>query len=240
LAVALRTPVWARYTRTVVPMLRVAPRVSRPVFARQFSAVKLEAKGKGTFAVQPPKNVYGEPGVQALALYDTVKRSNSDLYAVLGEVEKLRLFVKTDKTALLDRISDPRLKSVQRAELIQKAISSLGLSQAVVAFAQKVGLQKNGFDQLKDVHEFLGVLIRYDRSEILCTVTAVQALTPDQLSKLTAKLKKIVGTELTPVVTTTIDPKVLGGMLVTIGDKFQDLTVSSQITKLQKLVEASM
>jgi len=239
LAMALRTPMVARSTRTVVPMLRMAPRVSRPVFARQFSS-KLEPKGTGAFVIQVPKNVYGEPGVQAIALYDTIKKAGTDSYAALEELEKLRLFIKKDKTALLDRISNPLLKAPQRTELIQQGVAPLGLSASVSDFATKLGLQKNGFDQLKDIQDFLGQLVRYDRAEILCTVTAVQALSPDQLSKLTAKLKRIVGDELTPVITTSIDPKVLGGMLVTVGDKFQDLTVSSQITKLQKLVEASV
>jgi len=214
--------------------------------SRQFSAAaadatrpKLQPKGKAPFALQPPKNVYGESGLYALELYELVKKANADGFAVLKDVEKFRVFLKHDASFLEDRLSDPRLKPPQKEALVKKAIAPLGVSPVAEALIVKLGQLKFGYDKIKDLLEFYGQLVRFDRGEIACTVTTVQPLSPDQMSRLTAKLKQIVGHDLTPVVTTQIDPKVLGGMLVTVGDRFQDLTVSSQITKLQKLVEAA-
>jgi len=242
----MRAPVraMAGTSYRMLPACRMA--VCRPAFTRSFSAAsavisrpKLQPKGKGHFILPPPKNVYGEAGLHALGLYESVKKASADAPSVLSELDKFRVFLKKDTSYLEDRLMDPRLKAAQKAELVKKTIGPLGVSPVTEAFLVKLGQEKNGYDKLKDVMEFYGELVRFDRAEILCSVTTAQALTSDQMSKLTNRLKQIVGTELTPVLTTQVDPKVLGGLLVTVGDKFQDLTVSSQISKLQKLVEAA-
>ncbi|CAN5442437.1 F0F1 ATP synthase subunit delta [soil metagenome] len=66
---------------------------------------------------------------------------------------------------------------------------------------------------------------------IVATVTAATPLTPEQLDRLTATLKAQYGRE--PRVAVLIDPSVIGGLRVQVGDDVIDGTISSRLTELR-------
>ncbi len=58
--------------------------------------------------------------------------------------------------------------------------------------------------------------------------------------ELEAALKMFVKSGQTIQVRTSVDPSILGGMIVSIGDKYVDMSTAAKITKYSNLIESSV
>jgi F-type H+-transporting ATPase subunit O len=68
---------------------------------------------------------------------------------------------------------------------------------------------------------------------VKATVTSAQALTPEQLKELTAKLQKHVDSGESLKVETKVDPRLVGGFTVAMGEDFFDLSLMSRIRQME-------
>ena len=133
----------------------------------------------------------------------------------------------------------PELNAVLRSPIL----SQNALSKAMNAIADKAKFQ----DITK---KFLGVLIANRRlnalapiaaafkealaarkGEVTVDVQVAQDLTADQKKELQAALSKAMGAEVT--VRATVEPSILGGMIVTVGSRMIDDSVRRKLEKLK-------
>ena len=77
------------------------------------------------------------------------------------------------------------------------------------------------------------------RGEVTCEVTTATPLDAEQKKSLEAALKKFLKGNEVLQLTATVDPSIIGGMVVSIGDKFVDMSVASKVKKYTELISAS-
>ncbi|KAI0198717.1 OSCP-domain-containing protein [Astrocystis sublimbata] len=221
-------------SRQALRSLRAA--APRRTFAQ--SSVRSYAAAAATQEVKPPVSVYGLDGTYATALYTAaVKTSTLDPTAralsALGD-----LYTKDAKLASV--LATPTLtggdKSAIVAEL-QKSIGSAGSSETIKNFLSALA-ENNRLGLLKDVCDKFAVILSASRGEVEMTVTSAQQLDNKTLNRLETAVAKsqYVGQGKKLKVTNEVNPDILGGLVVEIGDRTIDLSVSSKIAKMNKLL----
>lgn len=77
-------------------------------------------------------------------------------------------------------------------------------------------------------------LMKASRGEVEATIISADPLTKAQLDTVALAMKSQVGSEKKVVLSTEVDPSILGGLQVQIGDKFLDLSVGSRIDTVSR------
>jgi len=85
----------------------------------------------------------------------------------------------------------------------------------------------------KVVDAFLRMM-KAKRGEVDATVTSADALTKGQMDAVTKAMKVQIGEGKQVVISTKVDPSILGGLQVQIGDQFLDLSVASRIDAVSR------
>ncbi|KAI0432884.1 ATP synthase delta subunit-domain-containing protein [Xylaria sp. FL1042] len=220
-------------SRQAVRSLRAA--APQRTFAR--SSVRTYAAA-ATQDVKPPISVYGLDGTYASALYTAaVKTSTLDPTAkalsALGE-----LYNKDAKLASV--LATPTLSEGDKSAIVaelQKNIGGAGANETVKNFLATLA-ENNRLALLKDVVDKFGEIIAASRGEVELVVTSTQPLDNKTLSRLESAVSKsqYVGQGKKLKVRNEVNPDILGGLIVEIGDRTIDLSVSSKIAKLNKLL----
>ncbi|TGJ86792.1 hypothetical protein E0Z10_g1949 [Xylaria hypoxylon] len=202
------------------------------------SSVRCYAAAAATQDVKPPISVYGVDGTYATALYTAaVKTSTLDPTAkalsALGD-----LYVKDAKLSAV--LATPTLSDGDKSAIVaelQKSIGSAGANETVKNFLATLA-ENNRLALLQGVCAKFGELISASRGEVELIVTSTQPLDNRTLSRLETAISKsqYVGQGKKLKVTNTVNPDILGGLVVEIGDRTIDLSVSSKIAKLNKLL----
>ena len=93
-------------------------------------------------------------------------------------------------------------------------------------------MAENGrLDQNEKIYECLEEYTLAAAGQVKATVTSAQPLTPEQLADLTKKLQVHVEKGETLKVDTKVDPRLVGGFTVAMGEDFFDLSLMSRIRR---------
>ncbi|CAJ2511834.1 Uu.00g074590.m01.CDS01 [Anthostomella pinea] len=221
-------------SRQAIRSIRAA--APQRTFARTYAAAA------ATQDVKPPVAVYGLDGTYATALYTAaVKTSSLDPTAKalssLGELchrdAKLNSILNTPTLTDGD-------KSAIIAEL-QKSMGASGSNETIKNFLDTLA-ENNRLGLLNNVCEKFGELMSASRGELEMVVTSAQQLDNKTLSRLESAVSKspMVGQGKKLKVTNTVNPDIVGGLVVEIGDRTIDLSVSSKIAKMNKLLNDTL
>lgn len=102
-------------------------------------------------------------------------------------------------------------------------------------------LADNGrLNAASEIASTFGELMTAHRGEVMATVTSAETLTAQQMGSLNAALSKFLLPGQILKLDTTIDPEILGGLKVELGERQIDLSVRTRIQKLQQLLEESI
>ena len=82
-------------------------------------------------------------------------------------------------------------------------------------------------------------LIAASKGVVPVTIISAEPLKKKSIETLEAAVKGMVGTGKTADITTKVDPSILGGLQVMVGDKFLDLSVSARVSELGKSLETA-
>ncbi|KAJ1338015.1 F-type H+-transporting ATPase subunit O [Microdochium nivale] len=186
--------------------------------------------------VRPPISVFGVDGTYASALYTAaVKTSTVDPTAkaltTLGQVLE-----KDTKLAAI--LSTPTLSDADKTAIVAELQKSSGGSNETIKNFLGALAENNRLGLLPGVVEKYAQIMSAARGEIELKITSAAQLDSKTLSRLETAVSKsqYVGTGKKLKVTNEVNPDVLGGLVVEIGDRTIDLSVSSKIAKLNKLL----
>jgi F-type H+-transporting ATPase subunit O len=221
-----------RASRVAAPQRIVAPRAiaSSQFQSRSYATPAVDAK--------PPKALYGLDGTYASALYtaavksstlDTTARAMSALNDIYHKDQKLA-------TILLAPTLTTQDKSAIVTEL-QKHTGGADKGDTVKNFLNTLA-DYNRLSLLKGVCEKFGELMSAAKGEVELTVVSASQLDGKTLSRLETAVSKsqYVGQGKKLRVTNKVNPDILGGLVVEIGDRTIDLSVSARIAKMNKLL----
>ncbi|CAK6956488.1 ATP synthase subunit O%2C mitochondrial [Scomber scombrus] len=197
--------------------------------ARQFSTSVIRPVAK---LVKPPIQVYGVEGRYATALFSAASKQNK-LDQVEQELVKVSSFIKDPKISSV--VMNPHVKRSIKQKTFHDALAKAKVSPITVNLINV--LSDNGRLTITgDVITAFGKMMSAHRGEVICSVTTAQALDEANLADLKVALKGFLQKGETIKLETKSDPSILGGMIVSIGDKYVDMSTKTKIQKLTKLI----
>lgn len=196
--------------------------------ARQFSTSAIRQK-----LVKAPITVYGVEGRYATALFSAASKQNI-LDQVEQELGKVSSLIKDPKVSSI--VMNPHVKRSFKQKTFQDGLAKSKVSP--ITFNLINVLADNGrLTITADVITAYGKMMSAHRGEVSCTVTTAQPLDAASLADLKVALKGFLEKHESIKLVTKLDSTILGGMIVSIGDKYVDMSTKTKILKLTKLIK---
>ncbi|KAF1809195.1 OSCP-domain-containing protein [Eremomyces bilateralis CBS 781.70] len=193
-------------------------------------------------STKPPVALFGIDGTYASALYTAAAKSSS-LEPVSKALETLAAVLKKD-AKLQNILASPTLtpsdKQALAAEL-QKQSASADKDNIVKNFLITLA-ENNRLGVLEPVCEKFGQLMSAYRGEVELVVTSAAPLDQKVLKQLEAAVAKSQyiqqGQRLKVV--SKVNPDIRGGLVVEIGDRTIDVSVSAKMARMNKLLKDTL
>ncbi|KAF5295971.1 hypothetical protein FQA39_LY12743 [Lamprigera yunnana] len=187
--------------------------------------------------IKAPIQVFGIDGRYATALYSAASKLNA-LEAAEKDLIKFESSMKSD-VKLREFIANPTIKRQAKAEAIKAIVSKVAMNQQTGNLLQ--ALAENGrLNKIEQVISSFKLIMSAHRGEVICEVTTAKPLNDDQRKKLETVLKSFLKNKEFLQLTAKVDPSIIGGMIVSIGDKYVDMSVSSKIKKYTDLISTAV
>ncbi|XP_054890363.1 ATP synthase subunit O, mitochondrial [Poeciliopsis prolifica] len=197
--------------------------------ARRFSTSVIRPTAK---LVKPPIQVYGVEGRYATALFSAASKQNQ-LDQVEQELGKVSNLIKDPKMSGI--VMNPHVKRSIKQKAFHDALAKANVSPITVNLINV--LADNGRLTLTgDVIAAFGKMMSAHRGEVICSVTTAQPLDKSSLAELKVALNGFIQKGETIKLETKSDPSILGGMIVSIGDKYVDMSTKTKIQKLTQVI----
>ncbi|GAA4041730.1 F0F1 ATP synthase subunit delta [Parerythrobacter jejuensis] len=166
-------------------------------------------------------------GRYASALFDLAAEEGV-VTAVESDLEKLRAAL-TESTDLAAVTTNPQLSRAEQASAIASVGEVLDLSGLTSKFLGVLAGNRR-LAALPDMIRAFNMIAAAQRGEVTAEVTSAHALSEAQLDTLRTKLTAREGR--TVKVTSSVDPDLLGGLVVTIGSKRIDGSIRTRLNSL--------
>ncbi|KAM9795220.1 ATP synthase peripheral stalk subunit OSCP, mitochondrial [Neosynchiropus ocellatus] len=197
--------------------------------ARQFSTSVIRPVAK---LIKPPIQVYGVQGRYATALFSAASKQKK-LDQVEQELGKVSAIIKDPKMSSI--VMNPHVKRNIKQKTFNDALTKAKLSPITVNLINV--LADNGrLTYTADVIAAYSKMMSAHRGEVLCSVITAQPLDEANLAELKVALNGFLQKGESIKLETKSDPSILGGMVVSIGDKYVDMSTRTKIQKLTKLM----
>ena len=149
---------------------------------------------------------------------DEWERELAQLTATLGNPETEEFF---EHPAVPPEAKQAALRSMVNGE-DQHGVQNLLL----------ILLERDRLQQLPQIAEVFHSLVLEDRGVAIANVTTAVELQPVELELIRARLRQMVGKEIQ--INTEVDPDIIGGIVVRIGDMLLDGSVLTQLKQLRQ------
>lgn len=215
-----RKSVLAKSSSSVIAATRTA------VSVRSFAA------DQGATKHEPPISLYGIDARYANATYSAASKKG-----VLDQVEsELNGLAKAaeESKAFGDFLNNPLIGRDAKAATIESVLQEKKLSQIVVNLCTTLA----GNARLKElpvVASTYGKLMKAKRGEIDATIISADPLTKKETQDIQAAIKGMSKGASNVIIDTQIDPSIIGGIQVQIGDQFLDLSIKSRIDQISRM-----
>ena len=187
---------------------------------RQWSRVRDVANGVEDF------------GVDAMMYYADATGTTLQVSIELAELHSALLGLSVVRS----RLYDESVPAQARIDLLHSLLNGKNFNKVTMRLAEHATCNPRKRRYLATIQWMINKFSRH-MGESMITVTTAVALTTEQVDKLvtfyTNKLGRAVH------INSVVDPSVIGGMRVQVGDEVTDNTVVAQLHKLQRAVKAS-
>jgi len=184
-----------------------------------------------------PLQLFGLDGRYATALYsaavkkqtlDNTEKEIKKVYALFNEDKKFHAFVL-----------DPTIKRPSKKAALQEILKKLGCNEVAQNFFATVA--DNGrLGKIDGIFKAFEKLMSAHRGEVVCEVVTAKAIDEATLKEVTGALQGFIKSNEKLHVSTKVDPSILGGMIVSIGDKYVDMSVATKIKQYTKIIEETV
>jgi F-type H+-transporting ATPase subunit delta len=179
-------------------------------------------------------SVSGLSGRYATALFELAQESKS-LDAVAADLARIKALLagSADLTRL---VRSPVFSRDEQSKALQAILARLNVSQLTMNF---VGLlaQKRRLFVLAGIIQDFNKLLANLRGEMSAEVTSAKALNPAQVTALAGTLKDALKRDIR--ITQTVDPTLLGGLVVKVGSRQIDSSLKSKLVRLERTMRGA-
>ncbi|KAJ7394306.1 ATP synthase subunit O, mitochondrial [Desmophyllum pertusum] len=211
---------------------RVLERV--PFLARNLS---VSSARHAELAAKPPIQVFGIEGRYAHAMYSAAAKQKS-LEKVESELSKVDDLIRTNEK-LSEYLVNPTLNKFTKQSLLTDVLKSLNYSDLTVNLFGTMA-ENNRLRLVHNVVAAFGKLMSAARGEVLCSITSAKELDASQLKELQTAMKGFVKPTETLKIETKVDPVLIGGMVIEIGDKRIDMSMATKIKNITNVLRESV
>jgi len=202
------------------------------VLCRRFSSSPVSSQ-----LVKCPAQVFGLEGRYATALYSAASKEKQ-LDAVEKDLKEIGSLCKK-KGKFLDFLLNPSLKRSEKKNLFTSALNGTKASKLTTNLLGL--LAENGrLNKLNGISNSFATIMAAHRGEIECEVITAKPLDKAMQTELEAALKSFVKSGQSIKIKTSVDPEIMGGMVVSIGDKFVDMSTASKIKKYTDIIQTAI
>ena len=161
---------------------------------------------------------------------DAVDRVAQDLAGVnkadAAMGDRLRLFLEA-----------PQVPTDQKIEVVEKGLGP-SVHRLVIEFFKLI-INKKRLFRMRDIAEEFGRLVEEHQGIVRARVTSAVPLTDSELTALVASLEQSLSKKVK--VDAHVDPAILGGLVVKVGDRIADQSVTTLLAELrEQLLAASL
>uniref|UniRef100_A0A3B0ML66 ATP synthase delta chain, putative n=1 Tax=Theileria annulata TaxID=5874 RepID=A0A3B0ML66_THEAN len=201
----------------------------------------LNLVSRSTFSTNPVKNNTtpkllegcGIMGSYANALFLTTQKAGN-----LNEVMNDLRFISNSLLTCEDFrtfMTTPGLRTSQKMKFLKEDFGTLTRSPLQ---AQTLNCLELLFDQKRSTEvltlaKHFETLFLSANNQLKCLVQSADKLTDDMKARIVDALRHRLGNSCEPVVEYKLNPSILGGLLVNVGDKVVDTSVSSKLERIQ-------
>ncbi|MEQ1510538.1 MAG: F0F1 ATP synthase subunit delta [Sphingopyxis sp.] len=130
---------------------------------------------------------------------------------------------------LVSLVKSPVISRTDAARAIASTATILALDPLTSKFLGVLA-QNHRLAKLGEIVQSFSALTAAHRGEVSADVTSAHPLSAEQLSALSAKLKERLGRDVT--VNLTVDPAILGGLIVKVGSRLVDSSIRTRLNTL--------
>jgi len=202
---------------------------------------KMLSRGLSTSAglgqlVKTPAPVFGTEGRYAAALYSAATKKKA-LDAVEKDLKAMKATLGKD-ARFAEFLADPSVKKTVKSDGVAGACDKLKMNALTknlfVAMAENgrhglVGPVIASFDTIMAAH----------RGEVICDVTTAKELNAAMKKEVESTIALFLAKGQKSLISYHVKPEVMGGMVVSIGDKFVDMSTASKVKKYTDIIQAA-
>jgi len=205
--------------------------VVRTTGVRAFAAAA--AASNADLAHKPPVAVYG-----VIARYANATFSAASKKGVLEQVEsELNGLAKaaTESKAFANFLENPLMSRDLKSKQIESILQEKKISQITINLCTTLAGNAK-LQELSKVVATYGTYMKAKRGEVDATIISAEKLTKKEESEIAAAIKTISPKSASEVViTSSVDPTIIGGIQIKIGDQFLDLSIKSRIEEISRM-----
>jgi len=223
-----------RQAQCVAASCRIAGPCAQRLYATDVDESKIPA---ATIAqdhfIEPPVTVYGIPGRYASALFSAAAKGEAleQVEAELTEVYNMAV-----ESPDFERfLSDPTVPREAKKEGLAAIFDELKFSDITKRFVELLA-ENNRLDQLDKISDTFDDIMAAVRGEVKATITTAEEIEPQQLEDIKKGLSQALQEGETLLLQERIDPTIIGGFVIDIGDKHIDMSISSRVKKVQQMI----
>ncbi|CAF4101175.1 unnamed protein product [Rotaria sp. Silwood2] len=183
--------------------------------------------------VTPPISVFGIEGRYASALFSAASKQNK-LDQIDADFQKLDRLL-TQSKIIGDFFRNPGVTREQRMALIKE----LSLSDMTQITLETLIDNRREKKLIKFV-SIMNRLMSANRGELLCRVITAKPLDGKLRSELDSVLKQFSKKDEKLSVEANVDPSIMGGMIVEIGDRYIDMSIASKIKAYTEILTSNV
>lgn len=196
-------------------------------------ATRFFARSMATAAksVKPPVQLFGVDGTYANALYSASVQDLSVEASYQG-LTKIADLIKEDGK-VNEFLTSPALSKDDRKTVIDTLADKLKLDKTIVNFLSVLS-ENNRLGEFDAIYKNFGLLFDAHQGVVEASITSATKLDSKILKKLQTAIQKssFVGDGKTLRVSNEVNPDILGGLIVEVGDKTVDLSIASKVARL--------
>lgn len=186
--------------------------------------------------VQPPVQVFGIEGRYATALYSAATKKKA-LDIVDKDLKTFQATLKTDPR-LADFLADPSIKKSLKVDGLTGACDKLKMNE--LSKNLFLALAENGrFNLAESVAAAFSTIMAAHRGEVVCEITTAKVLEAAMKKEVDGAIASFLAKGQKSLISYKVDATIVGGMIVSIGDKYVDMSIASKLNKYSELITAA-
>ncbi|XP_036323410.1 ATP synthase subunit O, mitochondrial-like [Rhagoletis pomonella] len=199
-------------------------------------AVLSRSLSSRTQSVKPPIQVFGLEGRYATSLYSAASKLKQ-LDQVEKDLNALQGALKTS-ASLRTAITSPIINKKLMANTLNKTAGELKLAPAT---ANLLGLlaENRRLKNIDSVINAFKIIMAAHRGEVVCEVVTAKPLDSSQNKQLESALRAFLKGNQQLKITSRVDPSIIGGLIVSIGDKYVDMSIASKVKLYTDVITSS-